>query len=62
MSSLFILGGGRLKGILVCSVNIIEQGGWAFIEAGAFIRAFTVCLFHWIVVAAVTWIHCIVGQ
>ncbi len=36
-------GGGRLKGIEICSVNSLKQGGWAFIEGGVFIRAFTVC-------------------
>ncbi len=36
--------GGRLKGMLVCNANVIALGGWAFIEAGVFIMAFTVSL------------------
>ena len=36
-------GRGRLKGIFLCSVNLPELGGGAFIKAGAFIRMFTVC-------------------
>ena len=35
--------GGRLKGMFVCSVRFIIEGQGAFIKAGAFIMAFTVC-------------------
>ena len=33
---------GRLKGIVLCSINLPSQGGGAFIKAGAIIMMFTV--------------------
>ena len=37
-------GGGRLKGIFLCSINSSAQGGGAFIKAGAIIRMFMVIM------------------